>query len=45
VIVFKVNSKLLRKPIENYLRKALGFAAEEGDTYAALSHHRVTDLT
>jgi hypothetical protein len=45
VIVFKVNSKLLPKSIENNLRKAVGFAAEEGATYAALSHHRVTDLT
>ena len=30
MIVFKVNSKLLPKSIENNLRKAVGFAAEEG---------------
>jgi hypothetical protein len=38
VIVFKEESKILRKSLENNLREALGFAAEEAATYAALRH-------
>jgi hypothetical protein len=37
-IVFKEESEILRKSLENNLRETVGFAAEEAATYAALRH-------